>query len=283
MGSAMAQNLLSAGHQVTVYNRSEEKTQTLVKAGAAAAKSAAEASRGAEIVFSMLANDEALEALALGSDGILTGLDGKGVHVSCSTISVRLARKLADEFDKAGRSFLSCPVFGRPDAAASKKLVIAAGGDAKLIEKVRPALEAMSRAVYVAGDEPWQANLFKLCGNFMLSSMVETFGEAFATLRKAGADHRQFYEVITDVFASPVYKNYGNIILEEKYDPAAFFLKLGFKDLRLVLEAAQDLSVPMPIGSVVRDQYLSALAHGQEKLDWASVAKVPARNAGLDE
>lgn len=282
MGSAMAQNLHKAGHQVTVYNRSQEKAEALAKDGAQVAHSPAAACKEAEVVLSMLANDEALEAVSFGDTGIVAGLESGSIHCSCSTISVKLAQKLADQHARAGQSFLSSPVFGRPDAAAAKKLVIAVGGDPKLIEKVRPALDAMGRMTFVAGTEPWQANLFKLCGNFMISSMLETFGEAFAALRKAGADHKQFFEVITEVFGSPVYKNYGSMVLTEKFDPAAFALKLGFKDIRLVLEAAQDLAVPMPIASAVKDQYLSALAHGQEALDWSSVAKVPARNAGLD-
>ena len=283
MGSGMAQNLLSAGHKVTVYNRSQGKADALAKAGATVVKSASEACYGAEVVFSMLANDEAVGALVFGPEGIAAGLGAQGIHVSCSTISVRLAKLLAEVHGKAGQRYLSSPVFGRPDAAAAKKLVLAVAGDAALIETVRPVLEALGRAVFVAGTEPWQANLFKLCGNFMLASMVETFGEAIATLRKAGTDYHQFFEVITEVFGSPVYKNYGKMVVEEQYEPAAFALKLGFKDLRLVLEAAQELSVPMPVGSAIRDQYLSALAHGQEDLDWASVAKVPARNAGLDK
>ena len=282
MGAPMAQNLVSAGHEVTVYNRSQEKADALAKAGATVAKSAAEACQEAEMVFSMLANDEAVEALVFGGEGIATGLSAQGIHVSCSTISVRLAKKLASEHAKAGQRFLSSPVFGRPEAAAARKLLIIVAGEPGLIETVRPPLEGLGRGVFIAGTEPWQANLFKLCGNFMLASMVETFGEALATLRKAGANDTQFYEVISELFGSPIYKNYGKLILEGNYEPAAFALKLGFKDLRLMLEAAQDVSTPMPIGSIIRDQFLSALAHGQENLDWSSVAKVAARNAGLD-
>ncbi len=282
MGAAMAANLLDAGHDVTVYNRSPDKAQPLAAKGATVAGTAAEACRGAEAVFSMLANDEALDALSYGPHGILEGLEGATPHISCSTVSVRLVQKLEADHAARKQTFLSCPVFGRPDAAAARKLVIAAAGKAGEIEKVRPFLDAISRAVFIAGAEPWHANLFKLCGNFMLASMVESFGETFATLRKAGADHRQFAAVITEVFGSPVMKNYSAIVLDEKYDPPAFPLKLGFKDVRLMLEAAMELSVPMPIASAVRDQYLSALAHGQEDLDWSSVAQVPARNAGLD-
>ena len=283
MGAAMAQNLLAAGHQVTVYNRSRAKAEKLREHGATVADSPAAASRDAEVVFSMLADDPAVQGTVFGDSGIVHGLGNGHLHISCSTISVALAKTLATAHADKGQRYLSAPVFGRPDAAAAKKLVIVPAGDADLIEDARPLFEAIGRAVFIAGPEPWQANLFKLCGNFMLVSMVESFGEVFAALRKAGADPRSFYDAITEVFASPVYKNYGGIILDEKFDPPAFPLKLGFKDLRLALEAAQDLNVPMPIASVIRDQYLSALANGQEGLDWASVALVPARNAGLDK
>jgi 3-hydroxyisobutyrate dehydrogenase-like beta-hydroxyacid dehydrogenase len=282
MGAAMAANLVAAGHEVTVFNRSREKSEALAGQGAKVAGTAAEACRGAEAVFTMLANDEALEAVAFGHDGLIAGLESQTRHVSSSTVSVRLMKRLAEAHGAKGQKLVSCPVFGRPNAAAARKLVIAAGGAEEDIEAIRPFLEAMGRAVYVAGKEPWQANLFKLCGNFMIASTVELLGETFATLRKAGADHGQFAEVISDVFGSPLVKNYSEIVVNEKFDPAAFVLRLGFKDVRLMLEAAQDLTVPMPIASVVRDQYLSALAHGQDDLDWSSVAKVAARSAGLD-
>ncbi len=283
MGVAMARNLLRSGYKLAVYNRSQEKAEGLLGEGATVAVSPAEASRQSEVVFSMLADDVAAREVALGENGIASGL-GKGrLRVSCSTISVALAKQLATEHAAKGQRYLSCPVFGRPDAAEAKKLVSVPAGDPAAIEQIRPLLDAMGRAVFIAGPEAWHANLFKLCGNFMLASMVETFGEAFATLRQAGADHQAFFQTITEVFGSPVYKNYGGMIVDEKFEPAAFPLKLGFKDLRLALEAAQELNVPMPIASVIRDQYLSALAHGQAQLDWSSVALVPARNAGLPQ
>ena len=283
MGVAMARNLLRAGYNLTVYNRSQEKAEGLRGEGATVAGSPAETSRRAEVVFSMLADDVAAKEVTLGENGIASGLGNGQLHVSCSTISVALAKQLASEHAAKGQRYVSCPVFGRPDAAEAKKLVTVLAGDAAAIDQVRPLLDAMGRATFVAGTEPWQANLFKLCGNFMLASMVETFGEAFATLRQAGADHHAFFQAITEVFGSPVYKNYGGMIIDEKFEPAAFPLKLGFKDLRLALEAAQELNVPMPVASAVRDQYLSAMAHGQGQLDWSSVALVPARNAGLSK
>lgn len=281
MGVGMARNLLHAGHSLTVYNRSREKAEALGGEGAEVADSPAGACRNAEAAFTMLADDDAVAAMVFGEHGIAAGLPQGAIHISSSTISVGMARRLTAEHGAKGQGYLSAPVFGRPDAAAAKKLIIVAGGKAEEIERVRPILEAISRAVFVAGTEPWQANLFKVCGNFMISSMLEAFGEAFATLRKSGADHHKFLEVMVELFGSPVYKNYGTTIAEEKFEPAGFALKLGLKDVRLALEASGEVNAPMPLASLLRDHFLSAMANGQEGMDWSSISQVAARNAGL--
>lgn len=283
MGAAMARNLLEAGHRVTVFNRTRRKAEALANHGASVAHSVAEACRGAELCWTMLADDRAVNDLVLAPEGIADHMERGAVHVSSSTISVAVSRHLSQTHGERGQDYLSVPVFGRPDAAEAKRLIAVAGGAPDVLEKLRPAIEAVSRAIFVAGPQPWQANLFKLCGNFTLASMVETLGEAFATVRKSGADERAFFEVISELYGSPVYKNYGSIILDERYDPPAFVLRLGLKDLRLVLEAAGEFESPMPAASLIRDQYLNALAHGQENLDWSSLARVSARNAGLTD
>ena len=156
-------------------------------------------------------------------------------------------------------------------------------GERAIIERLRPLLDAIGRKTFVAGDEPWQANAIKLCGNFMIASMLEAFAEALATMRKAQIDVHAFIDVMAELFGSPVYKNYGQIMAAERFEPAGFALKLGLKDVRLAIEAAQDFGVALPFASVVRDHLISALAHGQEELDWSSIAHVLARNAGLPE
>jgi 3-hydroxyisobutyrate dehydrogenase-like beta-hydroxyacid dehydrogenase len=281
MGVGMAHNLLRAGHQLTAYNRSREKAEALKADGAEAAASPAEACRNAQAAFTMLADDNAVADTVFGERGVAAGLPQGAIHISSSTISADFARKLAAAHAAGGQGYLSAPVFGRPDAAENKKLIVVAGGKTEGIERARPLLEAISRAVFVAGPEPWHANLFKLCGNFMLASMLETFGEAFATLRKSGADHHTFLDIMNELFGSPVYKNYGTTIADEKFEPAGFALKLGLKDVRLVLEAAGEVNAPMPLASLLRDHLLAAVSHGQEQLDWSSISQVAARNAGL--
>jgi 3-hydroxyisobutyrate dehydrogenase-like beta-hydroxyacid dehydrogenase len=279
----MARNLLRAGHNVTVYNRSRDRAEALAKEGAQVADSPAAACRDVEAAISMLADDQAVIGMAVGADGIVHGLSVGAIHVSSSTISTACARQLAAAHESEGQVYLSANVFGRPEAAEAAKLVVVAAGAGEAIERCRPVFEAIGRQTIVAGNQPWQANAVKACGNFMIASMLESFGEACATLRKAGVPPQVFLDAMTGLFGSPVYSNYGRAIVEKKFEPAGFALKLGAKDVRLALAAAEECGVPMPIASLLRDQFLSALAHGQGEMDWASVALVAARAAGLNE
>lgn len=281
MGSGMARNLLRAGHAMMVYNRSRDKAEALAGDGARVAESPADACREAEVVITMLADDDAVEQVVFGERGIGSGLNKDAIHISSSTISTSLARRLTAEHGRRGQGYLSVPVFGRPEAAEGKKLLVIAAGPSEMVERCRLLFDAIGRQTFVAGAEPWQANAAKLCGNFMIASMIETFGEAFATLRKAGVAPHTFLEIMTALFASPVYLNYGRMIADERFEPAGFALRLGLKDVRLALQTAEECAAPMPIASLIRDHFLSAMAHGQAELDWSSVARVSARNAGL--
>ena len=283
MGAGMAQNLLRAGHELTVYNRTRDKAESLRGAGASIAESPAEASRGAEAVFTMLPDDHAVDAVTFSDDGILAGLSEGATHISSSTISIAASRRLQDEHEKHGKRFISATVFGRPQAAEAKQLIVMAAGDQAVLERLKPLLDAIGRRTFLIGSEPWQANLFKVLGNFMIATVLETCSEAFAGVRKAGFDHHQFLEIMNELFGSPVYKNYGQAIADEKFEPAGFALKLGLKDVRLAIEAASEFGAPLPIASVIRDRFVSAVAHNQEAQDWASIARVSARSAGLEK
>jgi len=281
MGTGIARNLLRAGHQVAVYNRTREKAQALAADGARVTDSPADACRDAEVVLTMLADDQAVEQTVFGQHGILGALNNGAAHISHSTISTSLARRLTRDHTAKSQGYLSVPVFGRPQAAEAKQLIVVAAGPNELIERFRPLFDAIGRQTSVAGTEPWQANAVKLCGNFMIASMLETFGEAFATLRKADVAPQTFLEIMNTLFASPVYAGYGRAIAEDKFEPAGFALRLGLKDIRLALAAAEECSAPMPIASLLRDHFLTAIAYGQADLDWSSVARVAARDAGL--
>jgi 3-hydroxyisobutyrate dehydrogenase-like beta-hydroxyacid dehydrogenase len=281
MGAGMARNLLRAGHDVAGFNRSRDKVEALASEGIRVADSVADACRDADAVITMLPDDAALEGVIFGEGGVAARMGPGAAHISSSTISTAMARRLSSEHAQRRQGFLSAPVFGRPEAAEAKKLLVVAGGPAELVERFRPLFEAMGRQMFVAGREPWQANSLKLCGNFMIASMIESFGEAFAHLRKAGVDPHVFLEAMVALFGSPVYGTYGGMIADERYEPAGFALPLGLKDVRLVLAAAEECAAPMPLASVIRDRLLTAMALGQERLDWSSVARVSARNAGL--
>ncbi|HEX4164944.1 MAG TPA: NAD(P)-dependent oxidoreductase [Bryobacteraceae bacterium] len=281
MGSGMAANLVAAGHDLAVYNRSRQKAESFAKGKVRVAASPADAATGAEVVISMLADDHAVSEVVFGEQGLASALGKDAIHVSSSTISVALARRLTVEHGQRGQGFLSVPVFGRPEAAASAKLIIVMAGDERAIDKCKPVGDVLGRQTFVVGAEPWQANAVKVSGNFMIASMLETFGEAFAVMGKAGIERQKFLEIMTELFGSPVYKNYGTMMADQKFEPAGFALKLGLKDVKLAIEAAEGLQAPLPLASLLRDQLISALAHGQEKLDWSSLALVAARNAGL--
>jgi len=281
MGSPMARNLLAAGNEVTVYNRSRDKSQALTSHGARVADSPAGAARDADAVMTMLADDHATEEVVIGEKGILGALKDGGVHIAHSTISTTLARRLTAEHGHRGQGYLSVPVFGRPEAAEGKKLVVVAAGANELIDRCRPLFDAIGKVTYVVGSEPWQANAAKVCGNFMIISMIESFSEAFAALRKAGVAPQLFVDVINSLFQSPVYGNYGKMMAAGQFEPAGFKLRLGLKDVRLALQVAEECTAPMPVASLIRDHMISALAHGQGEMDWSSIAKVAARAAGL--
>jgi 3-hydroxyisobutyrate dehydrogenase-like beta-hydroxyacid dehydrogenase len=177
---------------------------------------------------------------------------------------------------------LSVPVFGRPEAADSKNLVIVAAGQNKYVERCRPLFNMIGRQVFVIGSEPWQANVAKLCGNFIVAGVIEALGEAYATLRKAGVAPQLFNDIMNSLLGSQVIASYGKIISEEAFEPAGFALELGLKDVRLVLSAAEECAAPMPLASLIRDHFLSAMAQGQGGKDWSSVTQVMARSAGLE-
>ena len=279
MGRSMARNLLKAGHEVVVYNRTRSRAQELARDGATISDTPAIA---AEVVITMLADDSAVEEVVFGPGGILSALPRGSVHVSMSTISVALSRRISAAHNKAGQQYVSAPVFGRPEAAEAAKLFVVAAGASDGVRRCQPVFDAVGQKTFVVGDDPAVANVIKLSGNYLIVSTLESFGEAFALARKYGIDPQQYLEVLTGtLFSAPYQKNYGAIIAQERYEPAGFRLRLGLKDVRLVLAAAESAEVPMPVASVLRDQFLSALARGWEDLDWSAIARLAAENAGL--
>jgi 3-hydroxyisobutyrate dehydrogenase-like beta-hydroxyacid dehydrogenase len=280
MGAGMATSLLNAGHEVTVYNRTRSKIDDLVKKGAVAASRISEAC-GGDAVITMLADDAAVESVVYGDQGILASLRKGAAHVSSSTISVALSKRLTADHGRSGQRFVAAPVFGRPDVAAAGQLAIVAGGNRQAIAELAPVLDAIGRRTFVIAEEQKAANLVKLSGNFLIASVIESLGEAMALVGKDGIDRKQYLDVLTStLFGAPIYETYGKLIAEEKFEPAGFAAPLGYKDIRLALAAADDLRVPMPLASLLRDRFLTLLANGGEKLDWSAIGHLAARDSG---
>jgi 3-hydroxyisobutyrate dehydrogenase-like beta-hydroxyacid dehydrogenase len=281
MGAAMARRLLQAGHAVTVFNRTAARAEPLLAAGARRANSPAEAAAG-EVVLTSLADDVAVEALVLGKDGVLAGLKPGAIHISASTLSVALSDRLAEAHQQRAQGYVAAPVLGRPPAAEAGQLYVMAGGDATMIERVRPVLEAIGQRVFTVGKRPSQANLLKLCANFLIFSTIEQFAEVFAITEKGGIDRHTVFDVLTGSFyTAPVHKNYGKLIVERAYDPPGAKVGLGAKDIRLMLAAGDALSVPLPFAAIVRDRFLATLAHGEKDLDFSCIARRAEEDAGL--
>lgn len=280
MGSGMAAQLLDAGHEVTVYNRSPEKAKPLQEKGGQVAADIAEACKG-DVVITMLADDAAVESTVFSESGVLVSLKAVATHVSMSTISVSLSDRLAAAHEEVGQHYVSAPVFGRPEAAAAGKLFIVAAGAADTIAACQPLFDAMGQRIFEFGDQPSIANLVKLSGNFLIATVIESLGEAMALVGKAGVDRHQYLDLLTStLFAAPVYKTYGGLIADENFEPAGFAAPLGLKDVRLTLAAAERLRVPLPIASLLRDRFITLLAQGGEKLDWSAISMLAARDAG---
>jgi 3-hydroxyisobutyrate dehydrogenase-like beta-hydroxyacid dehydrogenase len=282
MGTPMARNLVRAGHQVTVWNRTHEKTRDVE--GARAAETPADAAAGVEVAITMLADDGAAEAVVFGERGLASGLPRGAVHASMSTVSVAMARRLAEEHQRRGQGFVSAPVFGRPEVAEGAKLRVLAAGAKDAVERCRPLFEAMSQQTFDVGVEPHVANVVKLSGNFIIATMIETLGEVFALGRKLGVASETLLEVLsTALLSGPILPGYAKTVAEQRYEPAGFKLRLGLKDMRLALAAADEAEVPMPIAGVLHDRFLEGVARGMGDTDWSGIARVVAQSAGLDD
>jgi len=281
MGTGIARSLLRAGHRVTVYNRTRERAYALQPEGAIVAKSIADACK-AEVVLTMLADDAALEAVVFAEEGLLASLPRGVPHISVSTISVALSEKLAAAHATAQQEYVAAPVFGRPEAAEAGRLAVVIAGLSDVVERCQPLFQALGPKQWIVGEVPALANVVKLSGNFLLASVIESLAEAMALIRKSEVDPAAYLEFLTStLFPAPVYKNYGELILRDKYEPAGFAAPLGLKDMRFVMAAAEAQTVPMPFASVLRDRFLAAIARGNEASDWAVLGRLAAEDAGL--
>ncbi len=269
MGTAISRQLLKAGNDLTVWNRTPSRAEALAKDGAQVAKAAWEAVEGADVVFSMVMDDPALEDVMY-RDGVLQSLKAGAIHVSLSTLSVALSKRLTEEHGHRGQVFVAAPVFGRPHVAEAGKLWIAAGGPKAAIEKVRPLMETYSRGITVVGEHAWSAHAMKLGGNFMITAMIASLTESMIFAEAMEIDPAVFLETVNNaLFQSPFYAMYGNIMLHPPEKPGGT-IALGEKDMRLFREAAHEAEVKTPLGDVFMETFYRAIEAGMKDQDWAA-------------
>lgn len=280
MGSSMALELVKAGHKVCVWNRSRGPAERLGKEGAIVVERPQEAFQG-EATVTMLADDDAI-ASVLVEPGVLEAARRNLIHVVSATISVGFAKRLEKLHKEHGLAYVAAPVLGRPDAAAAGDLNIIAAGEPAHVSRVGPLLDAMGKRTWVVGSAPHQANLVKIAANFMLASAIEVMAESVALARRYDIDPAKLIEVITGtLFAAPAYEVYGRAILRGRFEEAGFKLVLGLKDVRLAVAAGEESRAPLPFASILHDNFVDALAHGDADKDWAAVSNVALRRAGL--
>jgi len=279
MGEPIAANLMAAGHALRIYNRTASKAAPLVAKGATLAKNPADVASPGGIVFTMVADDRALDELCLSPGSFVEKLCPGGIHVSLSTIAPATARRLAEHHARHQVEYVAAPVFGRPEAAAAKRLWVCTSGHAAAKARVRPLFEAIGQGVFDFGEDPGAANVVKLCGNFLVASTIEALAEMMVLAEKNGLSKKAVADMIGNF--SPMHAGYANLIAEEKFQPAGFRLALGLKDINLILQTARESTTPLPLASLLHDHWLSAIAKGRGDLDWSAVALGLAEDAGL--
>lgn len=282
MGLPIATNLLKNGVKLYVYNRTKEKMSPLVAQGAIALDAPSEAFNKCDIVFSMVANDQALQSITTGDDGILKNARAGCIHVSMSTISPKLCQELEEKHGEKGVKYIASPVFGRPDVAKEAKLATCIAGDANAKMTIRPLLGFIGQSIYDFGNKAETANAVKLTGNFLILNVVEALSEAFAFAQKSGVEPQDLLTFLTEtLFPSPVYKNYGNMVVNQQFYPPGFKMNLGLKDIDLLLRTADHLKVPLPIAGILHDRLMTGLANGRENLDWSAIAMTEMEESGI--
>jgi 3-hydroxyisobutyrate dehydrogenase-like beta-hydroxyacid dehydrogenase len=279
MGQPMAENLLKAGYEVAVWNRSAPPVEALKAQGARICAAAADFT-DSDVLITMLADDDISREVVI-AQGALAALPQGAIWINMATVSVAFTEEMAKKASERGCRYIAAPVLGRVDVAAAGNLNILTAGSDDLLAKAQPLFDVLGSKTWRFGPRPEQAAAVKLAANFMLASAIEAMGESAALVDAYDVAPADFLGMLTStLFAAPAYKNYGAMIAENRYTPAGFTMKLGLKDVRLAQQAAESKHVPMGIAGVLRDNYLDALAHGDENLDWAALATVSARRSG---
>jgi 3-hydroxyisobutyrate dehydrogenase-like beta-hydroxyacid dehydrogenase len=274
LGAPIAMNLIDSGHTLYVYNRTASKTAPLAAKGAIVCDNISSLAKQCKLVFSIVSDDASLKNICDGENGLLNNLQKESIHISMSTILPQTAKDLAALHEQHEQHYIASPVFGRPEAAAAKKLNFTISGSEKIRKQIEPLLKnAGALNVWDFGDDITAANTVKLCGNFLIASALEAIGESINLAKKSGVDAQQMWNMLSQtLFNTPVYLNYSNIILQEKFEPAAFTMKLGLKDLNLVLQQAESANQTMPLASLLQKNMQQIINNGKGNIDWSAVS-----------
>jgi len=280
MGRGMAARLIQRGHELAVWNRTRAAAEALVPLGATVAAEPAETLRDVDVAITMLADDAAIDAVWI-APALVGRLGASTVHLNMASVSLEMAERLTKLHASAGTAYVSAPVFGRPQAAADGQLDIVAAGPRHAIARCTPLFESLGKQWFDLGTTAIHANIVKIARNYLLGTIIESLGEAFALVAKSGVEQARFLEIITSTsLNAPAYKNYGRWIIEPPSNPT-FPLKLGLKDIEVALQAGARTGVPMPMAAVIREQHLAAIARGYGERDWAGLGNYIAETAGL--
>ena len=279
MGRGMCARLIERGHELVVWNRTRAAADAIARSGAAVAAQP-DAVLDSDVVITMLADDAAIEAVWI-TASLVEKMPPGALHLNMASVSLAMAQRLALLHRSHGTEYVSAPVFGRPQAGASGQLDIIAAGSPEAVSKCVPLFEALGRRWFDVGTDPAHANVVKIARNFLLATIIEGLGEAFALVQKSGVEPARFLEIITSTsLNAPAYKNYGRLMIEPPTE-ITFPLKLGMKDVELALQAADATGVPLPSARLIREQHLAAIAQGYGDKDWAALGNYIAKSAGL--
>ena len=275
LGTPIAINLMESGHQLYVHNRTIAKAKPLEAKGAIVCDTPAALAQQCDIVFTMVADDAALKNITIGENGLLQHGKPGSMHISMSTILAQTAGELATLHQEKGQHYLSAPVFGRPEAAAARKLNFVISGPKDIREKATPLLkDAGGAGVWEFGDDILTANTIKLCGNFLIATALEAIGESAMLAQQSGVDAHKMWDMFGQtIFNAPIYQNYSKIILNQQFEPAAFTAKLGLKDLNLVLQQGAIAKQPLPLAELLKGHLTRLVNDGKESIDWSAVSQ----------
>ncbi|WP_183562634.1 NAD(P)-dependent oxidoreductase [Mucilaginibacter sp. SP1R1] len=283
MGINMAKNLISSGYHLQVHNRTLSKANELDQAHITQCNTPADAAQNVPIVITMLADDDTVRESTVGESGILKTLQPNAVHISMSTISPETAEELSKLHAAAGSHYLASPVFGRPEAAAARKLWICVSGSQQAKDIARPVLDCLGQDVIDFGETAGGANVVKVAGNFMIMASMEMMAEAYTLAEKNGLDRAQVAGFFgSTLFNAPIFQNYGKLIANKQYEPVGFKSKLGYKDARLAFKLSQTSETPMPLVNALHSRLLTAVAKGWGETDWVEgIGRGVSEDAGV--